>query len=424
MINTHAYALELDDRDPLRSFRQKFLIPKSGNRELIYFLGNSLGLQPEGTNHAIQNVLRQWSSLGVESFFKGESPWLDYHNKLAESLQPIAGALPSELVVMNQLSVNLHLLLVSFYTALGKRKKIICEAKAFPSDQYVLETFIKHLNLDPEEIIIEIRPREKEAFLREEDILEAIYKTGDELALVVFGGLNYYTGQLFDIRAITEAAQTVGAKAGFDLAHAAGNVELKLHEWNVDFACWCNYKYLNAGPGAIATAFIHERYINDPEIKRLAGWWGYKKESRFLMQKGFTPDRGATGWQLSTPSILLYACLDASLEIFTAAGMERILSKSRLMQDYLFYILHEIRAEASGHSFEILTPEDPAKRGSQVSLRMFENGKEVFDKLTEAGIFADWREPDVIRIAPVPLYNRFEEIWIFGDVFRKALKQL
>ena len=421
MDSSLAYAQQQDREDPLQEFRQEFIIPQENGVEQIYFLGNSLGLQPKRTAAYIDKVLQQWARYGVESFFLGDDPWLQYHDHLVEPLAHIVGAKPAEIVVMNQLTVNLHLMMVSFYHPAGKRRKIICEAKAFPSDQYMFETHLKHLGLDPDELLIEIAPRAGEHTIRLEDILHTITATGDELALVLWGGLNYYTGQVFDMAAITHAAHSVGAKCGFDLAHAAGNIALHLHNWNVDFACWCSYKYLNAGPGAIGAAYVHERYHTDATIPRLAGWWGYEKSTRFAMQKGFRPVPSAEGWQLSTPSPILYAAQRASLELFAAAGFERLREKGRRLSAYLLYLLDDINAQSSTPNIEIITPRIDHERGCQVSMLMHQKGREVFEQLGKAGIFADWREPNVIRVAAVPLYNRFEEVWRFADKIRQII---
>ncbi|HEY8396543.1 MAG TPA: kynureninase [Flavihumibacter sp.] len=410
-----SYASQLDANDSLARFRDRFIIPVKDNREQIYFLGNSLGLQPKSTAAHIQQVLGQWAQEGVEAFFRTDNSWMHFHDRLVGPLSSITGALPSEIVVMNQLTVNLHLMMVSFYRPEGKRRKILCEAKAFPSDQYMFETHLKSMGLNPDEILIELAPRSGEHLIRAEDIARAIEETGDELALVLWGGVNYYTGQVFDLASITRQAQAVGAKVGFDLAHGVGNIALALHDWNVDFACWCSYKYLNSGPGAIAGAYIHERYHKDPSIYRLGGWWGYEKETRFKMEKGFRPIQTAEGWQLSTPSPIMYAAHLASLEIFEEAGFANCLEKARNMAAYLHELLSRLVAERSG-KFEILTPADLAARGCQVSLFVKQDGRALFDYLTENGIFADWREPDVIRVAPVPLYNRFSEIARFVEL--------
>lgn len=407
-----AFAKQLDQQDELKEFRKQFMIPKREGKEQIYFLGNSLGLQPITTKFAIQEILDQWSYYGVEGFFESEPTWMHLHDQLTAPLSEIVGAKKEEIVVMNHLTVNLHLLMASFYRPEGKRTKIICEAKAFPSDQYMLESHVKHHGLEPGTTIIEIHQRVGEHAIRDEDIIAQIEKHKDELALVLWGGVNYYTGQVFDIKNITVAAHAAGAKAGFDLAHAAGNIELKLHEWNVDFACWCSYKYLNSGPGAVAGTFIHERYATDRNMPRLAGWWGYEKTTRFKMEKGFRPDAGASGWQLSTPPVILLAAHNSSLEIFRKAGMERLVRKGRQLSDYLVYLLTNINSP----DIEILTPES---RGCQVSILIKKGGRQVFDKLREEGIFADWREPDVIRVAPVPLYNTFEEVHRFSEVIKK-----
>ncbi|HEV7620404.1 MAG TPA: kynureninase, partial [Flavisolibacter sp.] len=340
--NNLEFAKALDGKDELNNFRKEFIIPPFKDRYAIYFLGNSLGLQPRQTADYMQAVLNEWATYGVEGFFKGSQPWLGYHDQLVNPLSQITGALPHELVVMNQLTVNLHLMLVSFYQPQGKRNKILCEAKAFPSDQYMLETHLKHLGLDPADIIVEVHPKQGNLVIVDEDIIAAIEKNKDELALVFWGGVNYYTGQAFDIKLISSAAKKAGAIAGFDLAHATGNIYLELHNWDVDFACWCSYKYLNSGPGAVGGIYIHERHHNDTSLKRFAGWWGYKKETRFLMQPGFEPITSAEGWQLSTPSIILYAAHKAALDIFSRAGMTRIVNKGRLLSDYLFFLLQEL----------------------------------------------------------------------------------
>jgi kynureninase len=416
--NTLAFAHQLDEQDALRSFQNEFVIPEHNGKKAIYFLGNSLGLRPKRTTAYIEQILQQWDALGVEGFFKGDQPWLQYHDQLTPPLARIVGALPHEVVVMNSLTVNLHLMLASFYQPQGRRTKILCEAKAFCSDQYMLETHIRQRGFHPEEVLIEVYPRENEPTIREEDILSAIEQHGDELALVFIGGVNYYTGQVFNMQALTVAAHQAGAKAGFDLAHAAGNVALSLHDWNVDFACWCSYKYLNSGPGGIGGAFVHEKYHHDLSLNRLAGWWGYNKATRFKMEKGFDPMRSAEGWQLSTPSPVLYAAHKASLEIFDSAGMTNLEVKGKLLSDYLLYLLGEINSSLPSKIIQVLTP--VSEKGCQVSLLMLQNGQKVFDYLSERGVFADWREPDVIRVAPVPLYNTFEEVWHFSQLLYKA----
>ncbi|MES1220334.1 MAG: kynureninase [Bacteroidota bacterium] len=420
--NSLAFAQRLDKDDPLKDFRKKFIIPSVNAKEQIYFLGNSLGLQPKNAKDEINKILDQWGQYGVEGFFKGDEPWLDYHDQLTDPLSEIVGALPHEISVMNQLTVNLHLMMVSFYQPEGKRNKIICEAKAFPSDQYMFETHAKHHGFTPEEIIIEVQPRKNEHTIRLEDILQKIEEHKDELALVFWGGVNYYSGQLFDIAAITAAGQKAGAKVGFDLAHAAGNISLQLHNWNVDFACWCSYKYLNAGPGAVGAVYIHERYHNDDCIPRFAGWWGYDKATRFKMQKGFIPIPAAEGWQLSTPSYPMFALYKASLDTFQEAGWENILAKQKQLNNYLWFLLEEINSSSSKKIIEIITPRGETEKGCQVSMLMLERGREIFDALSKAGVMVDWREPNVIRLAPVPLYNSFEEVWQFANILKELIK--
>lgn len=405
-----------DKNDPLSHFRKKFLIPQKNGKEQIYFLGNSLGLQPVTTASYINEVLAQWSQYGVEGFFMGDDPWINYHDKLTPALSHITGALPHEIVVMNHLTVNLHLLLASFYRPDKKRFRIICEANAFPSDQYMLETHVKHHGLNPEETIIEVHPRDGEINIRTEDIAAIISKYSSELSLVLWGGVNYYSGQLFDLPAITKMAHDAGALAGFDLAHAIGNVKLDLHNWNADFACWCSYKYLNAGPGGIAGAYIHERYHSDTSLPRLAGWWGYDKANRFKMKKGFKPIGTAEGWQVSTPPIMLMAAHKAALDIFMEAGMDNLVQKGSRLSDYLIHLINNINKNAGIELIRILTP---LSKGCQVSLKVMHNPWQIFEQLMANGIFADWREPDVIRVAPVPLYNTFTEVYIFSEVMKK-----
>lgn len=418
--NNLTYAKRLDEEDALKRFRNEFIFPQHKNADAIYFLGNSLGLQPKRTGDYIKEVLQQWGNYGVEGFFKGDQPWMNSHQQLTSTLAEIVGALPHEVVVMNQLTVNLHLMLVSFYQPQGKRVKILCEAKAFPSDQYMLQTHVRQRGFDADEIIIEVQPRSGETMIREEDIIAAIEQHKDELALVFLGGVNYYSGQLFNMQAITDAAHRAGAKAGFDLAHAAGNAPLQLHQWNVDFACWCSYKYLNAGPGAVAGAYIHERYHNDNKLNRFAGWWGNKKETQFLMQKEFEPAPSAEGWQLSTPSPILFAAFQASLSIFEEAGVQNVFAKNERLNEWLHFLLEDILQGSSEGSLKILTPNNSGKKGCQVSM-MVKGGKQIFDELSASGVFADWREPDVIRIAPVGLYNTFEEVWQFAQILNQQL---
>lgn len=419
--NSLSFANKLDENDPLKNFRDKFIIPAKEGKEKIYFLGNSLGLQPKSATDEISNVLSQWANYGVEGFFEGENPWMDFHDKLKGPLANIVGAQPAEVVVMNQLSVNLHLVMKSFYRPAGKRNKIICEEKAFPSDQYMFETQVKDYGFNPDEIIIEVKPRQGEYAIRTEDILSTIKEHGDSVAIVFFSGINYYTGQVFDMEKITAAAHAVGASCGFDLAHAAGNIPLQLHKWNVDFACWCSYKYLNSGPGAVGGVYIHEKYHHNTSIPRYAGWWGYDKATRFKMEKGFKPVLTAEGWQLSTPSMLLYATHKAALDIFEEAGFDKINAKQKLLTGYLWFLLDELNNKSGANVFKIITPANESERGCQVSLLMLRDGKKVYNELSKAGMMVDWREPNVIRLAPVPLYNSFVEVWQFTNILQQIL---
>ncbi len=417
-IFTLEYAKLLDQKDPLKSFREKFYIPFVGDKQGIYFLGNSLGLQPKTAQDEVLNVMENWANFGVEGFFMGDEPWLDYHKEITPLIANIVGAKPAEVVTMNHLTVNLHLMMISFYNPSATRYKIICEAKAFPSDQYAFASQVKLHGLKIEDCIIEVQPKAGTELITTADILATIEVHKDSVALVCFSAVNYYTGQVFDVEKITIAAQNAGAYAGFDLAHAAGNINLQLHNWNVDFACWCNYKYLNSGPGAIAGAFIHERHLQNIYLKRLEGWWGNDIRNRFKMEKTFTPAPSAEAWQMSTAPMMLLAAHKASLNIFAEAGFDNLIVKSKLQSEYLFHILNEIN---TANKFEILTPINPNERGCQVSLFVHKNAKAIFDELIKNGIFADWREPNVIRVAAIPLYNTFENIYFFGTVLQKLL---
>ncbi|MEO8110107.1 MAG: kynureninase [Ginsengibacter sp.] len=420
--NNLACAKKLDSEDGLKEFRNKFYIPMMHGKESIYFTGNSLGLQPKTVQEYVLNDLEDWANYGVEGHFHGRNPWIKYHEMFPGKLAPILGALEDEITVMNQLTINLHLLLTTFYRPTKERFKIICEAKAFPSDQYALESQVSLAGLDPETAIIEIRPRDGEYTIRNGDILGAIKEHRKELMLVIIGGVNYYTGQVFDMKNITEAAHEAGANCGFDLAHAVGNIELKLHDWDVDFACWCSYKYLNSGPGSVAGAFIHQRHITNKSLPRLAGWCGTNKEDRFKMLKEFDPIPTADGWQLSTPPLLNMSAHRASLDMFEEAGFENILAKQKKLSGYLLFILDEINAYSSKKMIEIITPRNENEHGCQVSLLMLEKGKEVFESLKKNSVIVDWREPNVIRVAPVPLYNTFEDIYKFGSIIKEILQ--
>jgi len=417
-------AKQKDAADVLQSFRQKFVIPQKDDITQTYFLGNSLGLQPKQTKDCMQQILDDWAAQGVESFFHAKEPWMDYHNKLTQTLSTVVGCKSHEVSVMNNLTVNLHLMLVSFYKPKGKKYKILCEAKAFPSDQYMMETHVKHHGFNPDDAIIEIAPQPGAYTLTTEAILEAIQQHKDELALVLFSGINYYTGQVFNMPAITKAAHEKGISVGFDLAHAAGNIPLQLHDWDVDFACWCSYKYLNSGPGAVAGVYIHERFHHDRNIPRFAGWWGYDKANRFKMEKGFVPMASAEGWQLGTPPMLLYAAHLSALQIIEQAGWQNIQSKSKALTAYLWNVLDDVNKHQSTPIIEFITPRAAAEHGCQVSMNMLQHGKKVYDALMEKGFFVDWREPSVIRLAPVPLYNTFEEVWSFGEALKSILHQI
>lgn len=423
--NSLAFAKEMDSQDALSSYREKFYIPKDQEgKDLIYFCGNSLGLQPKSAKEKIDQELEDWKNLGVEAHFQGKNPWFSYHHFLTKESANLVGAKESEVVVMNSLSVNLNLLMISFYRPTAKRNKILIEGGAFPSDYYAVEQQIKLHGYNPNHSLVEMLPREGEYTLRTEDIIQRIQELEDELALVMFGGVNYFTGQFFDLAAITKAGHKVGAQVGFDLAHTAGNIPLKLHEWDVDFACWCSYKYLNSGPGGTSGIFVHERHGNNKDLPRLAGWWGNDEKTRFKMQKGFEPQSGAGGWQMSNAQIFPMAIHKASLEIFEAAGIQALRDKSLLLTGFLEFLIIEANKD-NDLGFKIITPSNPNERGCQLSLMTSSNGKQLFEKLTAHGVVADWREPNeafgqggVIRIAPTPLYNTFEDVFSFMEILK------
>ena len=409
-----AYAQSLDQTDILYPFRERFLFPQHNGRDVHYFCGNSLGLQPKSVKYLMDAELDDWAKHGVEGHFNARNPWFSYHRLFTERLAKIVGALNHEVVAMNTLTVNLHLLLLSFYRPEGARYKILMEAGAFPSDQYAVETQVRMYGYEPEDAIVEIAPREGENIIEEEDIIQAINNAGSALALVMIGGVNYYTGQFFDLRKITDAAHRVGAYAGFDLAHAVGNIPMQLHEWNVDFACWCSYKYLNSGPGGVGGIYVHEHHAKNPKTFRLAGWWGNEEKTRFKMEKGFLPSKSADSWQMSNAQVFNMVAHNASLDIFDKAGMKDLRAKSERLTTYMEYLLGQI----THLSFDVITPKDPKRRGAQLSLLFREKGREVFEKLTSEGVIADWREPNVIRVAPVPLYNTFEDVFRFYEILR------
>ncbi len=415
--NTQTHAISLDQADDLKSFRDQFIFPQHDGKDVYYFTGNSLGLQPKKAKQYILEELEDWGKFGVEGHFHSRRNWFGYHHFLTGKAAQVVGAKTEEVAVMNTLSVNLNLLLVSFYRPQGKRTKIMMEAAAFPSDHYAIQQQVKFHGLNPSDHIILLHPSEGEYGIRTEDILAKIEESRDELALVMLGGVNYYTGQFFDIKTITQKAHEVGAIAGYDLAHAAGNIVLKLNEWQVDFACWCSYKYLNSGPGGVASIFVHEKHGNNPDLPRFAGWWGNEEKDRFLMKSEFIPATGASGWQQSNAQIFSMAAHLSSLELFEEAGMDKLRHKSEAMTGYLEQLLLEIT------QIKIITPSNPAERGCQLSLIALDRPKELFTYLQDHGVITDWREPDVIRVAPVPMYNRFEDCWVLAQRIKAFYNQ-
>ena len=415
--NTLEFAQSLDAKDNLKTYRDEFIFPKINGKEVIYFTGNSLGLQPKRTKSFVDEVMKDWGELAVEGHFYAEKPWWDYHERLAEPLAKVVGALPEEVSVMNTLTVNLHLLMVSFYNPTKTRFKILCEEKAFPSDQYMFQSQVRFHGLDPDETIVEIKKRDGEHHWRTEDILAKIEELGDELALVLIGGVNYYNGQVMDMETITKAGKAVGANVGWDLAHAVGNVELKLHDWDADFASWCSYKYMNSGPGNASGIYVNKKHLNKKDIQRFEGWWGTKKETRFLMKPEFEPMENADAWQISNVPILSVAPYLASLTMFEEVGMTKLIAKRNQIVAYLEYILHEIDKEVDS-SFEIITPED---RGCQLSVFLHGQGKSLFNYLMENGVITDWREPNVIRLAPAPFYSTYEDMYRFGQILKAGV---
>ncbi|WP_129774986.1 kynureninase [Peristeroidobacter soli] len=416
------FAEQQDAADPLASLRAEFFIPqRERGGDSVYLCGHSLGLQPRGVARVLNEELKHWAELAVEGHFASSRPWLPYHEQLTNSLAKLTGAQPLEVVAMNSLTVNLHLMLASFYRPRPGRAAILVEQTAFPSDQYAVASQIKYHGFDPNTALIEIGPRAGEDVLRTDDICSLIEREGQRIATVMLPGVQYLTGQRFDIAAITRCARRQGCTVGFDLAHAIGNVPLRLHDWDVDFAVWCSYKYLNAGPGAIGGCFVHERHARALDLPRFAGWWGHDKQSRFQMPATFQPIAGAEGWQLSNPPILAAAPLLASLPLFDAAGMDGLRAKSLRLTAYLQSILEARLSQ----SLTVTTPSDPEARGCQLSIRLRRSSTEAraaFDALAEQGIFCDWREPDIIRVAPVPLYNSFLDVWQFVAALEQALQ--
>jgi kynureninase len=410
---TRAFAKQLDREDVLAPFRNFFLFPKTGNKT-TYFCGHSLGLQPKRTQAYMYAELEDWATWAVEGHWKAKNPWLTYHQAFAKPLSVLTGAYPDEVVAMNSLTTNLHFMLASFYRPLGKKIKIITEAWNFPSDRFALESLVKLYGYDPKKTIIELKPSKNTFDLTSEEICSCIEKHKDSVALVFFNGVNYYSGQAFDMARITQSAHRAGAFVGFDLAHAIGNISLQLHDWKVDFAVWCSYKYLNAGPGAVGGAFIHQKHGHDKTTPRMAGWWGHDQNSRFNLEGNFKPISGAAGFQVSNAPVMNMVGLKASLEIFMEAGWNQISKKRKVLFDYMVFLLKSLctNDHKSPFQFQIITSTKTNTHGSMVSIRVHkQKGKELFDILMKQGYIIDWREPDVIRMAPVPLYNSFEDVY-------------
>ena len=405
----------------MKAFRREFYFPQHHGENKIYFTGNSLGLQPKRAKEALQQELDDWAEFGVDGHFEAKNPWFSYHEFFKKGLAEIVGAKEFEVTAMGGLTSNLHFLMVSFYQPNGKRNKILCEGKAFPSDQYALETQVKFHGLNPEDVIVELFPREGETEVRKEDTLAKIKELGNELALIMIGGVNYYTGQVFPMQEITTAGHAVGAIVGFDLAHAAGNVKLELHDWGVDFAAWCSYKYLNSGPGSVAGIYVHERHSENAELNRFAGWWGTPSEGRFQMEKGFIPAKGSDAWQLSNAPVLAMAVHKVAIDLHLKAGVDNLIEKQEKLTAFLEFILKDISSRLPSVNFTVITPK---ARGSQLSILTEGKGKELFNKMAENGVVADWREPNVIRVAPVPMYNSFVDIYNFGHIIEKSIEEL
>ncbi|MEO6695139.1 MAG: kynureninase [Ignavibacteria bacterium] len=413
--NNITFAKELDQSDPLKLYRERFFIPKKNGSEVIYLAGNSLGLQPKSVREYIEQELSDWETLAVDGHTRAKNPWLPYHEFLTAQTARLVGAKPEEVINMNSLTTNLHLLLISFYRPTKEKHKILIESNAFPSDHYAIQSQIKFHGYDVKSSLVEMKPRTGEVKIRTEDIEEYIEKEGDSIALIWIAGVNYYSGQAFDIKRITAAAHKKNIISGFDLAHATGNLVMELHEWDVDFAVWCNYKYMNGGPGAIGGAFVHERHLNDSAIPKFLGWWGHDKQTRFLMNHKYIPIPTVESWQLSNPPILQLASLKASLDIFDLAGMKTLRDKSERLTGYMNFLINENNSSNS----EIITPVELNERGCQLSLRIRSDGKKLYERLLNDGVICDWREPDVIRVAPVPLYNTFEEVWRFTEIIKR-----
>jgi kynureninase len=418
-IASEDFAVAMDECDPLRNYRDRFLFPKSTNGETcLYLCGHSLGLQPKTAAEYIQQELKDWAKLGVEGHFQAANAWMPYHRLLTNQTAALVGARPVEVVVMNSLTVNLHLMMVSFYRPTRARHKIVVERGAFPSDQYAVKSQIAFHGYDPASSLIELSPLPGESYLRDEEINLLIERSGDEIALILLGGVNYATGQAFDMAGITRAGRAKGCAVGFDLAHAAGNLQLRLHDWGPDFAVWCSYKYLNGGPGCVAGCFVHERHARSFDLPRFSGWWGHDERSRFEMGPTFQAMSGAEGWQVSNPSIISLAALRASMQIFQEADIERLRAKSVMLTAYLEFLLNRILLDQKCFPrFSIVTPRERDRRGAQLSIRVPQNGRALCKRLTQEGIVGDWREPDTYRVAPVPLYNSYHDVFRFAQRF-------
>ena len=412
------FAFALDARDPLAHLRDRFYFPKTKSGEdCVYLSGHSLGLQPKTARSYIEQELQDWAALGVEGHFHARNPWMPYHRLLTRQTADLVGALPSEVVVMNSLTVNLHLMMASFYRPTSQRYKILIEAGAFPSDQYAVKSQIRFHGYNVDTALLELRPRTGESYLRDEDVGATIDREGNSIALILLGGVNYATGQVFDLAEITRAGHRKGCTVAFDLAHAAGNIPLRLHDWAPDFAVWCSYKYLNGGPGCVGGCFVHERHARAAELPRYAGWWGHDESTRFQMGPDFHPMPGADGWQLSNPPIFALAPLRASMEIFSEAGMERLRAKSILLAQYFDFLL----AQHASPRFSVVTPREEKRRGAQLSIRLSHDGRQICKRLAAEGVIGDWREPDIFRVAAVPLYNSFLDVYRFVERFVSSL---
>mgnify|MGYP000502649641 FL=1 len=416
--NSLDYAQQQDKQDELAHLRDQFHIPKDKNgNDWLYFTGNSLGLQPKNTQKYIQQELDDWASYGVEGHFEAKNPWLPYHEFLTGNMAKIVGAKPLEVVVMNTLTTNLHLLMVSFYQPTKKKYKIVIESDAFPSDRYAVQSQLKFHGFDVEEGLIEWKPRKGEELLNIEDLETIVSEHGDEIALLLIGGVNYYTGQYLDLKKIAEIGHAKECMVGIDLAHGAGNISPELHDSGVDFAAWCTYKYLNSGPGSLGGLFVHEKHAHNKELPRFSGWWNHNKETRFNMRQPFDVMPGAEGWQLSNPPILSMAAIKASLDMFAEVGMEALREKSEKLTGYFEFLINQINSD----SIKIITPSNPKERGCQLSIQVRNADKSLHQKLTDNNIITDWREPDVIRCAPVPMYNSFVDVYRMVSILKGLL---